>query len=207
PDAFWATAGGMGLTGVITDATIRLQPVETSRIVCDTERAQNVDDCMAKMLDGDHAYRYSVAWIDCLATGRHLGRSVLTRGNHATFDELSASQRTTARQYTPRALAVAPPWMPNGLLNLLSIGAFNETWFRRAPAEPRRHLEGIMPFFFPLDAVRGWNRIYGSRGFVQYQFVVPYRAERVVKIALEKLSAARTPSFLAVLKRFEHGSR
>lgn len=206
-EAFWATSGGMGLTGVITDATLRLQPVETSRIICDTERTTDVDDCMARMLDGDQDYQYSVAWIDCLATGRNLGRAVLTRGNHATLDDLPNAERSTAREYAPHTLLGAPPWLPNGLINFLSCKAFNETWFRKTPRARRRHVEGIKPFFFPLDGVRDWNRVYGPRGFVQYQFVVPFGAEHVVRAALERFSAARIPTFLAVLKRFEHDSR
>lgn len=205
--AFWATSGGMGLTGVITEATLRLQPVETSRIVCDTERATDVDDCMSRMLEGDHAYRYSVAWIDCLASGGNLGRAVMTRGNHATLDDLPRNDRSPARAYEPLTLVSSPPWLPNSLLNVLTVRAFNEMWFRKAPRTQQRHVEGIKPFFFPLDFVRNWNRIYGPRGFVQYQFVVPFGAEHVIRRALERFSAARIPTFLAVLKRFEHGSR
>jgi decaprenylphospho-beta-D-ribofuranose 2-oxidase len=204
---FWATSGGMGLTGVIADATLRLHPVETSRIVCDTERTRDVDDCMARMLDGDRDYRYSVAWIDCTATGTRLGRSVLTRGNHATLDELPPSERGSARTYAPRTLLGAPPWLPNGLINPFTTRMFNRVWFNKAPRSSHRSIEGIKPFFFPLDGVRDWNRIYGSRGFVQYQFVVPFGAEHVVRTALERFSTTRTPTFLAVLKRFEHDSR
>jgi decaprenylphospho-beta-D-ribofuranose 2-oxidase len=205
--AFWATSGGMGLTGVITEATLKLQPVETSRIVCDTERTSDVDDCMARMLEGDRDYQYSVAWIDCLASGGRLGRGVLSRGNHATLDDVPASDRSSAREYAPRTLLGAPPWLPNGLINVLSVLAFNEMWFRKAPRTRHRHVQGIKPFFFPLDGVRDWNRIYGSNGLVQYQFVVPFGAEQVVRTALERFSAARVPTFLAVLKRFEHDSR
>src|SRR5258706_149280 len=111
-NGFWATSGGMGLTGVVTEATLKLQSVETSRIVCDTERTSDVDDCMQRMLERDHEYRYSVAWIDCLASGGHLGRAVLTRGNHATVDELPVSDRSTAREYAQRTLLAAPPLIP-----------------------------------------------------------------------------------------------
>ena len=108
PDAFWATAGGMGLTGVITDATIRLPAGRDVVASCATRtRGRRRRLHGPQMLDGDDDYRYSVAWIDCLARGKNLGRSVLTRGNHATLDELPAKNRATARQYAPRTLASA----------------------------------------------------------------------------------------------------
>jgi decaprenylphospho-beta-D-ribofuranose 2-oxidase len=206
-DAFWATAGGMGMTGIVTEATMHLQPVETAYITVDTERASDVFDCMDRMTAHDDRYRYSVAWIDCMSGGKHLGRSVLTRGNHTTLDEMPEARRVRAREFAPRVLLPTPRWLPNGLLNPLSIRAFNEMWFRKAPRLRKNQIQSVTSFFHPLDAVRGWNRIYGSRGFVQYQFVVPYGQEDVVRIVLERLSAHRCASFLAVLKRFEHESR
>ena len=205
-DAFWSTAGGMGLTGVITRATLRLQLVETAQIVGDTERTTDVDDCMARMLDGDHRYQYSVAWIDCLAGGGQLGRAVLSRGNHAALADVPEAERATARQYMSRTRLTYPSGLPN-LINPLSVRAFNEMWYRKAPRARTGERMGIKPFFFPLDGVRAWNRVYGRAGLVQYQFVVPYGEEAVVRYALERLRAARTPTFLAVLKRFEHDSR
>jgi decaprenylphospho-beta-D-ribofuranose 2-oxidase len=206
PDTFWATAGGMGLTGIVTEATMQMQPIETGSMSVDTERAADVDDCMSRMLDTDDRYRYSVAWIDCLARGRQLGRSVLTRGRHAKLDELPRPKRSRAREFAPREVARAPRWVPDTLLNPLSIAAFNELWFRVAPRERRGEIQSITKFFHPLDGISDWNRIYGRRGFLQYQFVVPYGAESVVRTTLERLSAARCASFLAVLKRFEHAS-
>ncbi len=202
PSLFWATAGGMGLTGIVTDATLRLHHIETARITVDTERCVDVDDCMTRMLDGDSAYRYSVAWIDCLARGRHLGRSILERGNHTTVAELPAGSDAPLH-YAPSRNIPAPPWAPTQLLNPLSVAAFNELWFRKAPRCERGAIHTIEGFFHPLDAILGWNRMYGARGFVQYQFVVPYGEEAVLRAVLEKLAAARTASFVAVLKRFE----
>lgn len=206
PDVFWATAGGMGLTGVVVDATLRLHRVQSALMRVDTERMSNLADCMERMLGTDDRYRYSVAWIDCLASGRHLGRSVLTRGDHATLDDLAPHERSRALTLPEGLHLAAPQWAPSGLLSPMTIRAFNEVWYRKAPRDERDRLQPLAGFFHPLDGVAGWNRIYGSRGFLQYQYLVPYGAENVVRTTLERLSAARCASFLAVLKRFEHAN-
>lgn len=202
PDLFWTTAGGMGLTGVVVEATIRLRPVETAFMAVDTERVDDLDEALARMEQGDHRYQYSVAWVDCLARGASLGRSVLTRGEYASFDDLPAATRSSALCFDVRATATAPPWVPPGALNRASVGAFNAIWFRKAPLFERGRLRPLQAFFHPLDGVRGWNRLYGRRGFVQYQFVVPTRREDALARAVERLSRSRCPCFLAVLKRF-----
>lgn len=204
PDVFWATAGGMGLTGVITQATLRMKPIETSRIRVDTERTSDLDETMARMDARDQDSHYSVAWIDVMATGAHMGRSVLTWGDFARVDELPIKDRQNPLEFRPSTLAVAPPWFPNWLLNRLTVRAFNELWYRKAPKCREGEIMPLAAFHHPLDIVDGWNRIYGSRGFLQYQFAVPFGpdGERAIRTALEQLSARGTPSFLAVLKRF-----
>lgn len=202
---FDATAGGMGLTGVILGATVRLHRVETALMSVDTERATDLDDLMARLTATDHHYRYSVAWIDLLARGRALGRSILTRGEHAPLDALPPRARRDRHAplgFRPGQLPAAPRFVPEGLLGRTTVGLFNELWYRRAPRARTGELQRISTFFHPLDGVPHWNRIYGRSGFVQYQFVVGYGQEDALRRIVGRISRRRCPSFLAVLKRF-----
>jgi decaprenylphospho-beta-D-ribofuranose 2-oxidase len=204
PELFWATAGGMGLTGLISEAALRLLPIETSVMRVNTERAPDLDTAMARMTEADALYGYSVAWVDCLARGRSLGRAVLEFGDHARLDDLPPAQRSPrqALRFDPFDRLHAPPWAPSGLLNRWTIAAFNEVWFQKSPRRPEGHLIPAARFFHPLDLVAGWNRIYGPRGFLQYQTVLPDGTEDILRHAVEMFSRARCASFLAVLKRF-----
>ncbi|MHB8440230.1 MAG: FAD-binding protein [Acidimicrobiales bacterium] len=201
-DLFWATAGGMGLTGVVTEATVQMVRCPSAYVMVDTERAGDLDACMARMAETDDRYRYTVAWIDCLARGSHLGRSVITSGNLAELDDLPVKLRPRATHFAPRQLLRAPMPAPSGLLNPMTVAAFNEMWFRKAPAHRVDEAQHIATFFHPLDGVGDWNLLYGRRGFLQYQFVVPDDAADTMREVIERLSAARVASFLAVLKRF-----
>ena len=202
PDLFWATLGGMGLTGVITDLSFRMKRVESGYISVDYEKVPTIDAALERFENSDEQYTQSVAWIDCLTRGSSLGRSVLMRGNWAPRTDLPA--RLSDRPLTvkkPRRMGV-PLDAPNFLLNPLTVKLFNAVFFHRHRTG-RNILVPYEPFFYPLDKIRDWNRLYGKRGFLQYQCVLPYKGGRegLIRI-LELLSSEGHASFLAVLKRF-----
>lgn len=200
-DVFWATAGGMGLTGVIVEATFQCPSIETSRLLVDTDRTADLDRTMALMTESDDDYDYSVAWIDLSARGRSMGRSILGRGRFAKADEVPGDPANHL-DYDAGIIASAPPIFPSGLLNRLSIRVLNEAWYRKAPKARHDELQTIPTFFHPLDMLGSWNRVYGSRGFLQWQYVVPFGAEDTVRHTVDRLSAAGASSFVSVLKRF-----
>jgi len=202
PELWWATIGGMGLTGLITDVSFHVIPVETRHFVVETRRIPNFDELVEAMEASDLEYRYSVAWIDLVATGKSLGRSVLSMGNHASLEqlrELDPKAATTPLDFDPRVF----PDVPNGVPNVLirpSVRAFNELWYRKTPKH-HRGTESITQFFHPLDMVGQWTRLYGSRGFLQYQFVVPFEAVDTMRTIVARIAEEGHASFLAVLKR------
>lgn len=206
PDLFWATIGGMGLTGVMLDVTFRLIPIETSRMLVDTWRVHDLDEAMALMSESDAAARYSVAWIDLLATGAHLGRGMLTNADHAPFESLPGDAGDPLAYRAKQLLTVPPLIPPQGVINKLTVKAFNEVWFRKAPKRRVDEIQTIPSYFHPLDLANSWNRVYGRGGFVQYQIVVPFEAESTMRWVIESMSGAGVPSFLTVLKRFGPGN-
>ncbi len=206
PQMFWATVGGMGLTGVIVSAVLRLKPVESAFIRVDTDRTANLGELVELMRATDAEHTYSVAWIDLLARGSSLGRSVLTRGEHAEARELPHRLQPDPLSFTSSPVMRAPSWAPNRLMNPWTVRAFNEAWFRKAPLRRRGEIQSLAAFFHPLDGVLDWNRLYGRRGLVQYQFVVPDDADAALTEAVGSIAESGHASFLAVLKRFGPGS-
>lgn len=206
PDLFWATAGGMGLTGVVLDATVQLTPIPSSRTLVDTDRTDDLDTCMEMLTAGDDDYEYTVAWVDLLPARGRPGRSVITRGRFARVDELSRAQRRDPLGFDPQPLLGVPPVVPSRLLNRWRIQTFNEAWFRRAPRRRRDEVQSIGRFFHPLDGVRDWNRLYGPRGFLQWQAAVPFGAEDALRSVVAEIAARRIPTLICVLKRFGPGN-
>jgi len=206
PDLFWATIGGMGLTGVVLGATVALQRTESAYFLVDTDRCRNVDDLMATMSSGDDDYTYSVAWFDAVTRGRHMGRAVLTRGTKASVSDLPPKLRRNPLQFAAPRLGTIPEIFPNRVVNQATARAFSAAWYRKAPRHRVGEVQNITKFFHPLDIVAEWNRLYGPNGFLQYQFVVPFAAADTFRQALERIVTSGHLSCLNVLKRFGPGN-
>ena len=203
-DLFAATCGGMGLTGVILRAAFRMLRVESAAIRQRTLLAPDLASAF-EQFDASLDWTYSVAWIDCLASGARLGRSAIFLGEHARFDELPRERRGDPLGRPKRAGRRVPVDFPAIALNSLSVRAFNRAYYLAQRSGER--LVELDPYFYPLDAIRDWNRIYGRRGFVQYQCVLPLEASRAgLTQLLSAISAAGSGSFLAVLKRMGDSS-
>jgi FAD/FMN-containing dehydrogenase len=195
PDLFRATVGGLGLTGLILWAEIRLKRIPGDAIDLEQVRFRSLDEFF-ELAESDQAYEYTVAWVDCLARGRRLGRGIFMRGDHTWWSGSAPSPLAGARLRVPCDA-------PTGLLNRATLGAFNELYYRRHLRARRRSVVPYTAFFFPLDAVDDWGRLYGPEGFLQYQCVVPDQPEeRVIREIFERMAGSSEAPSLAVLKRF-----
>ncbi len=192
PDVFAATLGGMGLTGLIVWARIRMRPLSTPLLSVDADRVDDLDAALSALQAPGGRHR--VAWLDLL--GPRPGRGIVTRAEHLDV----VPERGGSEGATVRARAAVPRAWPAGVLRPATVRAFNELRFRLAPRAQRGHVEGIAPHMFPLDGLEAWPRFYGRLGFVQYQLVVPYGQDAVLHEVIARLRASRVPSYLTVLK-------
>ena len=202
-DIFNATIGGMGLTGIIKEASFQAIRIDSAHMRVRRTRTENLHHTMRQLREADMRSRYSVAWLDLLARGSALGRGVVIEGDHASAADIPRRAQSRRLHYRPRSRATIPHHLPVNSLTRASVTLFNRLYY--AASHPKAdHLEDISTFFHPLDAIRDWNYLYGRRGFVQYQFVVPDTEDgsRAVVSAIEAITRSRYPGFLTVLKRF-----
>lgn len=198
-DLFNATCGGMGLTGIILDVKFRLKRINTAYIRQRQIKARNLDEVM-DLFGENSGYTYSVAWIDCLKGGKGFGRSILMLGEHANQDEVKAGNKLVPKE---KALLTVPFYFPSFVLNDFSAKVFNALVYAKNYKKIIDNVVHYDSFYYPLDSILEWNKIYGKRGFVQYQFVLPLASskEGLINI-LARINKHGTGSFLAVLKLF-----
>lgn len=202
PDLFSATIGGMGLTGHVLEVEFGLHPIPSSWIWQESRRIRGIDEFQESLEAASPNWPYTMGWIDCLARGKHMGRGTLICGRWAEADQAPSKPPTTGIRPTLRF-----DW-PSWVLNRASIRAFNELYYRKQWRRVSRGIVGLEPFYYPLDGIRSWNRMYGRRGFTQYQCVLPRQAGRgSAHRVLEVLTARGGASFLCVIKDFGRESR
>ncbi|HXH59737.1 MAG TPA: FAD-binding oxidoreductase [Fimbriimonadaceae bacterium] len=199
-DLFWATVGGMGLTGIIESVTFQMIPIETAYVKVRHRKAANLDVVFNVLEDDRFDDRYSVCWIDCLSRGKKMGRGIVMTGHHASKSEVPLMSHDPLR-LKPRKVKTFKREWPRFALNPMSIRMFNAYYFWRE-GRKREFRCDYNEFFYPLDRINDWNKMYGKRGFVQYQFVVPMEGAReCMRKVVGMFSRSRRASFLAVLKR------
>lgn len=200
-DLFDATCGGMGLTGMITRVKFKLKKIETAFIRQKQLKARNLDEVLS-LFEKHKDYTYSVAWIDCLSKGKDFGRSILILGEHANKSELSSRQSMSPLALPKKKQITFPFNLPSWVLNVFTVKAFNFLYYNKNYKKEMDSVVSYEPFFYPLDVILQWNRGYGKKGFIQYQFVLPLQAKQGLVEILERISEAGLGSFLAVLKVF-----
>ncbi|MFM2363969.1 MAG: hypothetical protein RLZZ316_2871 [Bacteroidota bacterium] len=200
-DLFEATCGGMGLTGIITRVKFRLKKIETAYIKQKQIKARNLEHIL-QLFEEYKDYTYSVAWIDCLKKGSQFGRSILILGEHAITSDLNDAQKKKALQLPKKKQINFPFNLPSWVLNQFTVKAFNFLYYGKNFKKEINNVVSYEPFFYPLDAILHWNRGYGKKGFIQYQFVLPLHAKEGLIEILQAISNEGLGSFLAVLKVF-----
>jgi decaprenylphospho-beta-D-ribofuranose 2-oxidase len=207
-DLFWATVGGIGLTGIIVRATVAMTKTETAYFKVDTDRTANLDETIELFSNGsDDNYTYSAAWFDSMSTGKRLGRAAFARGSLATLDELPPKLRADPLKFDAPQLATVPDIFPNGMANKLTFGMIGELYYYKTPKQGRGLIQNLTAFYHPLDMIGEWNRGYGSKGFLQYQFIVPLAAENEFRRIVRRIAESGHVSALNVFKRFGEGNR
>lgn len=200
-DLFWATCGGMGLTGIITRAKFDLKKIQSSYIKQKQIKAKNLEEVIWLFEKYKH-YTYSVAWIDCLKKGKQFGRSILMLGEHAKPGDLDEEKRKNPLKLPKKKQISFPFSLPSFVLNPFTVKAFNFIFYGKNFKKEINNIVSYEPFFYPLDVMLQWNRMYGKPGFVQYQFVLPLESKQGLIEILKKINAAGRGSFLTVLKIF-----
>ena len=201
-EKFWSTIGGMGLTGIILSAKFKLKNIETAYIRQESIKAENLDEIF-KLFEESEFWTYNVAWIDCLQTGKNIGRSIMMRGEHAFKHQLPKKLQENPLRLKKKFSPTVPFYFPNFVLNNLTVKLFNLLYFNKQRSKEIKNYIDYETFFYPLDAVNDWNKIYGKTGFIQYQMVIPKeKGKEGMKRILETIAKSGNGSFLAVLKLF-----
>lgn len=201
-EKFWSTIGGMGLTGIILSAKFKLKNIETAYIRQESIKAENLDEIF-KLFEESESWTYNVAWIDCLQTGKNIGRSIMMRGEHAFKHQLPKKLQENPLRLKKKFSPAVPFYFPNFVLNNLTVKLFNLLYFNKQRSKEIKNYIDYETFFYPLDAVNDWNKIYGKTGFIQYQMVIPKeKGKEGMKRILETIAKSGNGSFLAVLKLF-----